>query len=49
MLEIEKELYKIDIFKVSVLGSTGVGKTSIINRMVNRSFSKIYEPTYNIE
>ncbi len=44
----DKIYQKIDIFKISVLGSSGVGKTSIINRIVNHSFSNIYEPTYDI-
>ena len=44
----ENGLKRADIFKICVLGSTGVGKTSIINRIVNHSFSQIYEPTYYI-
>ena len=44
------EIYykKIEIFRVTVLGSAGIGKSAIINRLVNNSFSAIYEPTYEI-
>ena len=48
MVDIEKENQKIDIIKITVLGSAGTGKTSIINRIINHSFSEIYEPTYDI-
>jgi GTPase SAR1 family protein len=36
-------------FKVSVIGSAAVGKTSIISRLVNNYFPTIYEPTMDIE
>ena len=35
--------------KISLIGKTGCGKTSIIDKFINNSFSKIYEPTYDIE
>jgi len=33
------------IFKIAVLGSAGVGKTSLINRYVDRMFKEDYKPT----
>lgn len=36
-------------FKICVMGSASVGKTAIINRIVNNSFPIIYEPTYNVD
>jgi small GTP-binding protein len=33
------------VFKVAVLGSAGVGKSSLINRFVDRMFSEDYKPT----
>lgn len=33
------------IFHIAVLGPKEVGKTSIINRLVNNHFTTIYEPT----
>jgi|LauGreDrversion4_2_1035121.scaffolds.fasta_scaffold424254_3 GTPase SAR1 family protein len=44
----EIDYKKIDIFRVAILGSAGVGKTSIISRLINNSFSAIYEPTYEM-
>lgn len=44
----EIDYKKIDIFRVAILGSAGVGKTSIIARLLNNSFSAIYEPTYEM-
>lgn len=39
-LKAEDELYKI-----CFIGNCGVGKTAIINRIVNRTFQACYEPT----
>jgi GTPase SAR1 family protein len=36
----------IPTLKVTVIGTSGCGKTSVINRVVNHSFSSIYEPSY---
>jgi len=33
------------IYRIAVLGPKEVGKTSIINRLVNKHFTTIYEPT----
>ena len=44
----EIDYKKIDIFKITVLGSASIGKSSIIGRLLNNSFSAIYEPTYEI-
>lgn len=33
------------VFKVAVLGSAGVGKSSLINRYVDRMFKEDYKPT----
>lgn len=32
-------------YRICVLGPSFVGKTSIINRFINNSFSTYYEPT----
>lgn len=34
-------------FKISLLGATEVGKTSLVNQFVNHYFDKVYEPTDN--
>jgi GTPase SAR1 family protein len=39
----------LSYFKVSVIGSAAVGKTSIISRLVNNYFPNIYEQTMDIE
>jgi GTPase SAR1 family protein len=44
----EFDYKKIEIFKVAMLGSAGVGKTALISRLINNSFSAIYEPTYEM-
>jgi GTPase SAR1 family protein len=36
-------------FKICVLGSAGVGKTAIINRILSNSFPILYEPTTSVE
>lgn len=36
-------------YKVTFLGCVRVGKTAIINRLINKSFTFTYEPTKNIE
>ncbi|MCP4764469.1 MAG: GTP-binding protein [archaeon] len=33
------------VFKIAILGSAGVGKTSLISRYVDRQFSEDYKPT----
>ncbi|MHA1340787.1 MAG: Rab family GTPase [Promethearchaeota archaeon] len=33
------------VFKIAVLGAAGVGKTSLINRYVDRMFKEDYKPT----
>jgi GTPase SAR1 family protein len=38
----------VPTFSVCVIGSTAVGKTSIINRIVNNMFFPIYEQTEDI-
>ncbi len=35
--------------RITFLGTVGVGKTSIINRIINNNFNPQYEPTMNIE
>ena len=35
-----------NLYKIIVLGDSGVGKTSIINRYVNKNFSMIYKSDY---
>jgi GTPase SAR1 family protein len=32
-------------FKITFIGMSGSGKTSIINRLINNSFSETYNPT----
>jgi GTPase SAR1 family protein len=39
----------IPCFRIAVMGSAGVGKTAIVNRLVNNYFPLIYEPTMDIE
>ena len=34
-----------NIFKVTLIGMSGSGKTQILNRLVNNSFSEVYTPT----
>ena len=34
--------------KVVFVGSAGVGKTQIINRIINNNFSSVYDPTMEI-
>jgi GTPase SAR1 family protein len=45
MLDLDRD-FTIPTLKVTVIGTSGCGKTSIINRVVNHSFSSIYEPSY---
>lgn len=35
-------------FRIALIGSAAVGKTSIINRFINNNFYSIYEPTLEI-
>ena len=44
----EIDYKKIDIFRVTMLGSASIGKSSIIARLVNNSFTAIYEPTHEM-
>jgi GTPase SAR1 family protein len=39
----------INTFKIAVMGSAAVGKTCIVNRLINNYFPLIYEPTMDIE
>ena len=36
-------------FKIVLIGSTSVGKTSIFNRFINEDFSQNYKSTINVE
>ena len=38
---------QITPIKIVFIGSAGVGKTQIINRIINNNFSSVYEPTFN--
>lgn len=38
----------IPLFKIAIMGSAAVGKTSIINRLINNNFSVVYEPTLEV-
>ena len=40
---------KDNTIRIAVLGATNVGKTQIINRLVNNSFSPYYEPTEGVD
>ena len=40
---------KSQIFKICVVGPSYVGKSSLINRIVNNSFYSDYYPTTNIQ
>ena len=35
--------------KIAVIGACAVGKTAIINRLINNHFPIVYEPTMNVE
>lgn len=35
--------------KICLMGCTNVGKTALINRLINKNFSKVYEPTMKLE
>ena len=50
-IEYSGEKYKKDLttYKVIVIGFYGVGKTSIINRLMEKDFDKEYEPTMSID
>lgn len=37
------------VYKITILGCVAVGKTSIINRLINKNFNTGYEPTKEIE
>jgi GTPase SAR1 family protein len=41
----EKETEISNILNIAFLGLTASGKSSIINRLVNRSFYEVYNPT----
>ncbi len=41
----EKETKISNILNIAFLGLTASGKSSIINRLVNRSFYEVYNPT----
>jgi GTPase SAR1 family protein len=36
------------VYKITLMGLTGTGKTSIINRLINNSFTKNYLQTFEI-
>ena len=38
-----------ECIKITFLGCAKVGKTSVINRLINKCFSPLYEPTLEIE
>jgi GTPase SAR1 family protein len=41
----QEEINKEIKFKITFIGMSGSGKTSIINRLINNSFSETYNPT----
>ena len=45
----DKVFVKEPCMKVTMMGCCYVGKTSIINRLINRSYSHYYDPTEDIE
>jgi GTPase SAR1 family protein len=40
-----EEENKENKYKITFIGMSGSGKTSIINRLINNSFSDLYNPT----
>ncbi len=47
---IESELIRGPLtLRITFLGNTAVGKTSIINRIINNTFTVQYEPTMKIQ
>lgn len=45
-LDVNKTVYR---FKIIILGDVSVGKTCILNRFANNSYSSIYKCTINVE
>jgi len=43
------EINKDKIYKITFMGLTGSGKTSIINRLINNTFYKNYIPTLELK
>jgi len=41
----DHDFSKITPIKIVFIGSAGVGKTQLINRIINNNFSSVYEPT----
>lgn len=47
---IENEIIKgLITVRITFLGNTAVGKTSIINRLISNNFTAQYEPTMKVE
>ncbi|MCQ2817808.1 MAG: ADP-ribosylation factor-like protein [archaeon] len=44
-----KKNKNFNCIKVAVLGCTNTGKTAVINRLINKTFIKAYNPTLDIE
>ena len=47
-MKMDDKSVKDGIYKITFMGLTGSGKTSIINRLINNSFSKNYLQTFEI-
>ena len=43
------QIKKLVTIRITFLGNSTVGKTAIINRMINNIFTPLYEPTLNME
>jgi GTPase SAR1 family protein len=48
MLINEKEFSDLATLKIVLMGSAAVGKTQLINRIVNNNFSGVYDPTMDV-
>ena len=45
----EKFSKELKIYKVIIIGRYGVGKTTIINKLMNKEIDKEYDPTMSID